>query len=619
MRNLLAGPASETHIEPKVMQVLTLLAAGAPEVVERSRLLDEIWAGRAMSDEPLTRCIATLRRVLEDSAKDPQYIQTVPKLGYRLVSPVEVLHPEAASAAVPAPVRRSLRSIGLAAAATAVIAASTIFLLAGDEDSDAPAQLQVDGAQVHQAPVNSIAVLPFANLSPDPENEYLSDGLTTELLNRLSRIPDLKVAARTSAFSFKGRNVDATEIAARLRVAHILTGSVRQSGNRLRISAQLVDAADGYHVWTDTWEREFTDVFDMQDEIAAAVVGSLRVRLVDGLPTVSRADPEAYALYLKARELMNEPELGDEPASQFDPALTLIMQSIAIEPGYALAWGALAHVRTARAQWTSGDADNEYAAARAAAERALALDPSETRALVALGNIDVLWTWDFESAARWYKQALVAGPGDLRVLKSISFLYSRLGRDASFSGVDFADIVLERDPLNAHTLINLAYDSHVDGNPDAARAYLDRARKISPNALRIRVFDALFAYVDGDFAMAAELADGLNPPLQACALQRIGQLDAVESIIDELHLEEPTPDIALATIHACRGEKDEAFARLERAFEAHEQQLPSIRGNVLLNVLKDDPRWERLLQQIGISDDIADRVIATLEQSPSPI
>jgi TolB-like protein/DNA-binding winged helix-turn-helix (wHTH) protein len=342
MRNLLASPAGETRIEPKVMQVLTLLAAAAPEVVERSRLLDEIWAGRAMSDEPLTRCIATLRRVLEDSAKDPQYIQTVPKLGYRLVSPVEALNPQPAGHAAPL-TRRNLRlGIGIAVAITVVVAATAMFLLAVDNNSLDHVQVQVDGAQVREAPVNSIAVLPFANLSPDPDNEYLSDGLAAELLNHLSRIPDLKVAARTSAFSFKDQNVSATEIATKLRVAHILMGSVRKSGNRLRISAQLVDASDGYQVWTNTWEREFTDVFDLQDEIASAVVGSLRLQLADGLPTVGRANPEAYALFLKAREMVNEPELGGEPASQFDPALMLITQSIAIDPDYAPTWGALA-------------------------------------------------------------------------------------------------------------------------------------------------------------------------------------------------------------------------------------------------------------------------------------
>jgi tetratricopeptide (TPR) repeat protein len=205
------------------------------------------------------------------------------------------------------------------------------------------------------------------------------------------------------------------------------------------------------------------------------------------------------------------------------------------------------------------------------------------------------------------------------VLKSIWLLHSRLSRDASFSGVDIAGIVLERDPLNVNMLINLANQANVDGDRDTAKAYLDRAREISPNAVRVRTFDALFAYLDGDLEVAAELADNLNPPIRACALHRMGQAQAAETIMDELHLEVPTPNIALATIHACRSENDEAFARLERAVETHEQALTTIRGNVLMNSLHDDPRWVTLLQKIGISDEVGDRVITILGQVAPPI
>ena len=249
LRNVLAGDDGEVHLEPKVMQLLDRLAADAGEVVSREQLLQDLWGNRAVSDEPLTRCVAALRRVLDDSPKDPQYIQTIPKRGYRLVCPVTSLPP---SESVPTSADASRYSWPRALWAVIASFAVLLTLYAGNrmlenEDDGSPASL-VSGSAVDTTDIESIAVLPFENLSPDPANEYLADGLAAELLDRLTAVPELKVAARKSAFSFENQDADVTEIARRLRVAHVLVGSVRQSGERLRISVRLVNAASGFHV-----------------------------------------------------------------------------------------------------------------------------------------------------------------------------------------------------------------------------------------------------------------------------------------------------------------------------------------------------------------------------------
>ena len=260
-------------------------------------------------------------------------------------------------------------------------------------------------------------------MSADPDNEYFSDGLSEELLNLLAKIPELKVAARTSAFAFKDKDTDATEIARQLRVAHILEGSVRQSGDRLRITAQLIDASNGYHLWSNTWERTLTDVFAIQDEIAAAVVESLRVTVLDELPTAQRTDPKVYALLLKSRiPAMRFDNQGFEDAARF------LMQAIAIDPDYAPAWAALAINQVNQARFKAVNPADGYVQADTSARRALSLNPENADALVTLGGVEMFWNWDFEAAGKWFRKAREVAPGDARPLNALAIWTGYLGR-----------------------------------------------------------------------------------------------------------------------------------------------------------------------------------------------
>lgn len=601
LRNVLAGPRGDIHIEPKVMQVLERLARSAGQVVGRDELLADLWDGRAMSDEPLTRCIATLRRVLDDSAREPRYIQTIPKRGYRLVCPVTPLaQASKEDSATRFPARLAVATIALVLAAAVYWGYESLHRI--DTDSRQAA------TDAPPAPERSIAILPFTNLSAEPDNEYLSDGLATELSDLLTTIPDLKVAARTSAFAFKGEDVDISEIGRQLRVAYLLSGSVRQSGERLRISAQLVDVRTGYHAWSGRWERRVTDIFEIQDEIAAAVVDSLRLDLLGEAPTSRRADPEAYALYLKSKHAASEarePDLGMEESARYDEAMSLLAHALAIDPDYAPAWGLLAGIQVNRAEWAKADRADAYARAKASAERALSLDPNEPAALNVLGAIADLWEWDSEAAAMWYRRVRDLNPRSSQAVSSIAVLLGKVGLDA----LPFAQAAYELDPLHVGRSLNLALSYKVVGKHEAASQQLEIVRTAAPDAVRLRAFEALFAYLDGDFETSVQLAHGVNPPIRACALQAANRLDEARAVLEEIRSAE-NPH-AIAEVYACWNEVDTAYEWLERAYEEHDPTLRHLRHPMLAN-LRDDPRWEDLARRVGISDADAGKVLRVL-------
>ena len=279
----LLGAKSEQRVQPKSMDVLLYLAENADRVVEREDALRSVWGERAQTDEPLTRCIGELRRALNDTRSEPEYIQTIPKRGYRLVMPVMPLA-TAESATGPEltePQRllrlATMKKIGIGAAVLLIAAVLEVGIerMLSDTDSSGAEQTVADSLAE-----DSIAVLPFANIGSDSSQEYFSDGISEELLNLLSRYSELRVISRTSAFSYKGRNVDLPTIAAELNVAYILEGSVRRSEDSVRITANLIDARSDANLWSETYDRTLDDIFAIQDEIAGTVVSRLEATLL---------------------------------------------------------------------------------------------------------------------------------------------------------------------------------------------------------------------------------------------------------------------------------------------------------------------------------------------------
>ena len=322
-----------------------------------------------------------------------------------------------------------------------------------------PEQAAVPSSAATTGPADaSIAVLPFVNMSADQENEYFSDGLSEELLNLLAKIPELQVAARTSAFSFKDSDAGIPEIAEKLRVAHVLEGSVRKAGNEIRITAQLIKASDGFHLWSATWDRTLDDVFAIQDEIAAAVVRELQVTLLGEVPHARVTDPLAYEYYLQARAAS---DLNTEES--LNQAVQLLTQALAVDP-------------------------EGFERARISGERALKIDPNHARALSGLAWNAMYWERDFEKAHDFLRRAIDIEPGNASVLNSMAVLNGAFGRIDT--QVSLYEAALERDPVAMSVLVNLTGTYNGRREFDKSVALIERMRQISPDSMFVGMSEA---------------------------------------------------------------------------------------------------------------------------------
>jgi TolB-like protein/Tfp pilus assembly protein PilF len=444
---------------------------------------------------------------------------------------------------------------------------------------------------------NSIAVLPFTNMSDDPQQAYFADGISEELLNLLARIPQLEVTARTSSFSFKGRELAIPEIARQLHVAHVLEGSVRKSGERVRITAQLIDAAADKHLWSQSYDRRLVDIFAIQDEIAADVVKQLKITLLGAAPSVRETDPEAYALYLQAVQLGRQNTAAAYPRSD-----ALYRQALAIDPRYAPAWVGLA--RNFSNQTNAGLLSNAegYARAREAAAKALALAPDYAPVHATLGYIAVADN-DLAAAAQHYEHALALAPADLGVLRSSASLLQSLGRlDEALA---LYEALVRRDPVNVTALVNLGIAQANAGRFDAALDSLRTALSLAPGRGQTHYGLGVALLGQGDAAGAlAEIEQEsstvwktIGLPLAYHALGRQPEFDAALAALIAKYENDWAYNIAY--VHAFRGEADQAFAWLAKAVAYADPGLSEIATNHLFANLHADPRWLPFLRTIG--------------------
>ena len=359
------GPGGREKLDPKVMDVLVVLAENAGHVVLREDLLARLWPNLVVTDDALSRCLYELRRQLSHAGGDERYkamLETVPKRGYRLNGPVMRLAAEAGRACTPRP-----KWPIAAAVAAIVVAVAAWFALAQREDQPATTAASTS---------YSVAVLPFVDLSPAQDQEHFSDGISDEILYRLNQSPTLKVIARPSSFSFKGQETSIPEIAAKLHVTHVLEGSVRKSGNRVRLTVRLAEAASNTQVWSETYDYELGDIFEIQEEIAGQVATALNATLASG----PAHDPKEAALepFLRAEFFYNRRAAGD-----IVRAVKYYQQALSIDPEYARAWASLSGAYALLA--FGGDMNREEALAKQgeAARKAVALDPEPGRRLCA--------------------------------------------------------------------------------------------------------------------------------------------------------------------------------------------------------------------------------------------
>jgi adenylate cyclase len=612
LRRVLVSRADGQQVEVtgRVLEALVYLVERPGQLIDKKALIEALWPHVVVEEGSLTQTIHTLRRALGEKPGEHRYIATVPGRGYRFVAEVNGREGVAPQAQVqvqaqidPAPSRRLKAIVGAAALSLAMLVLVVLLVLRGREQ---PA------AEVTAGIPPSIAVLPFVDMSAEQDQEHFAEGLSEEILNLLAQSDALRVIARTSSFSFKSQNADVQAIAQRLAVTHVLEGSVRKSGERVRITAQLIDGATSAHIWSETYDREVQDAFGVQTEIAAAVADSLKITLRSaGRPRrAETSSTEAYELYLQGRHLFNRRSGAD-----LLTAKTNFEQAVRIDPGFARAWAALAGVYYVAYYENPGlpDAASKW---REAALRAVALAPDLAEANVRAAQYYWVIAADVDTARAHLARASALDPADPLVLSaelSRAVLAGRLQE-----AVELQRRMVATDPLSATERGNLGALLMMTGDLDAARVTLERSLELSPAGAYSRQniayvlilqrrtdealeviqqfpvgygrdrFLALVHFVRGDVAegdamLARLLAAGEAPGGNFEAAMDVAEVYAVKNLPDEAF---KWLDVARRRVQG----KDQARQGKELKWEL--QSAP------FLKPLHADPRWKELLNSI---------------------
>ena len=461
-----------------------------------------------------------------------------------------------------------------------------------------PAQVEIDEAPALNN--QSIAVLPFVNMSDDSSNEYFSEGLSEELLNLLVRIPELKVAARTSSFSYKGKDVKIAQVGQELNVAHVLEGSVRKSGNQIRITAQLIKADDGFHLWSQTYDRALDNIFQIQDEIATAVVEELKITLLGAIPEARETDPEVYSLYLRGK-FLNTVTADNE---ELEEAISTFKQALEIDPEYAPAWLGLSWAYEYQGSGSGLTYDQRATLARETAERALAIDDNLALAWSTMSFLKKKYDWDWKGAKAAADKALQLEPNNVDVLLGTSSVVFGLGQ------LDISIELLERavalDPLRLVPLVSLGFRYMLGGRYEEAIEKYQRVQLLFPedDFAALGIAETYLRWGKPERALAEVDKQPWNwaqTNLKAEILFNLGKEKESLALTSEI-LKTPIHEnpYLKAEIYTWRGEYDSAFEALDAAFDQHYSRLSNFLFYDGFDRLEGDPRYPVFLEKLGL-------------------
>ena len=569
------------HIEPKVMDVLVFLARTPGEVVEREAIIDDVWGGRFVSDDPLSKCIAELRKVLGDSAREPSYIGTVHKRGYRLLQPVE----PTATGESPAADGRRRWGMVLAVGALAMLLVLAAFLQF--RETEEPAMAESDGAR--ESARQTLAVLPLVVRSANAEDAFIGDGLHDDLLTQLARVRDWDVISRTSVERFRDTDDAISVIADSLNASLILEGGVQRSGNRVRINLQLIDPAADSHVWAKTYVRELPveNLFEVQGEIVQNVVDELAAVLDAKAPLAQSAQTtnfEAYSEYVKGRRLVRT-----ESVTTLNAAVRHFKTAIEMDPRYADAHAALADTYLSLALYFFGGMQAEEAipAAEPLIRRAIELNPDLAQAYVANALLQML-QYDPTAAEESIETALRLRPSYPRAYRVFATLRWRQQR--SSEAIELAEHASSLDPLSGVIQLELGrYYEAVARYEDALQNYLLAVNVLPENALVRLYIGALKYLVYGDVAeslvwyMQAAALDPESPSMQvtpAFAYIEIGNLERAQYHVDRGMALDPDlfwVRLARMTLNIRKGNQAAAVEDAQVILEARPRQWDALR------------------------------------------
>jgi TolB-like protein/Tfp pilus assembly protein PilF len=453
-------------------------------------------------------------------------------------------------------------------------------------------------------PEKSIAVLPFADMSAQKDQEYFSDGLAEALIDMLTQVRDLRVPARTSSFSFKGKSADIPFIAEKLRVAHVLEGSVRKAGSTIRITAHLIRADDGYHLWSKTYDRDIEDIFGVQDEIAGIVVEALKARLLPARGVVNphrTSSMDAYEQYLLAKQFWNR-----NAADGSHRATTALRNALAFDPEYASAYALLAINISQRVLEGDDPAQANANQAIAAAEKAVALAPSLSEAYSARSSVRSILQWDWNGAQADIEKAVKLDPRSDGIQRRYGLLLATVGRlPEAISALQSAT---EIEPLDFYAWLHLGWIQTTAGQIEAARRALNHALDLSPASTAANVLLSMnqLAASETSEALKTNSKQQIEPwrwAIQAAIEHRLGHTEASQRMTDELieKYGERAPYV-IALSYGWRGDPDRVFEWLERAYARRDAALGLLQFNPSLSVVRSDPRYKALLRKMNFPD-----------------
>ena len=600
-----------SHLTPKAMEVLVCLAEHPGEPVAKEKLLQTVWPDTFVGDDVLKGSIAELRRVFEDDAKDPHFIQTISKRGYRLIVPAEWVDREQSASAgqlESGSIRVTVaRNRKLWMAGSVVGGAALIFVLLGIFDvGDLRTRLRASAApQIH-----SLAVLPLRNLSSDPNQEYFSDGLTDELITSLAQIGSIKVISHTSTMQYKDARKPLPEIALELNVDGIIEGTVQRSGDRVRITAQLIHGPSDKHLWANSYERDTRDIFALEHDVTKDIAAQVQARVV--LPTgtpgarARPVNPRALDAYLEGNYHMHRVGHGSVD-EELNKAAEYFQQAIDADPGFAPAYLGLADAVGSHLR----NSVERAAGSKSPLDKAVELDPSSSQAWGELASYKLFYLLDWSGAEKDYRHAIALNPNDADAHEGLSqYLYAMGRLDEAWNE---SQITQELDPNQEHLSGGLFARREYDRQIEVLSRWIERHSDDGD-----AYWNLYWAYVlKGMHKQAIEALErsvslyGL--PKTADRIQQTfatsGYEAAIRAFAQELERLASDKQVFLpgftAEAYAVVGDKDRAFYWLEQAYQhpeltGREPGLVFLKVDPMFDSLRSDPRYKDLLRRIGL-------------------
>lgn len=605
------------RLQGQPIQVLAKLLNCAGDLVTREEFRAQIWPAETFVDfdHGLHNAISRIREVLGDSAETPRYIETLPRRGYRFIGSLEnAVIPEPSLAAQKDPAsdtlvatastrpRTTSRATLIAAlVAIVVVAAALIVVPALSHRSDAVPL------------VRSIAVLPLDNFSGDPAQEYFVDGMTDELITDLAKIGALRVISRTSVMRYKGTKKGLPEIARELNVDGIIEGSVVRSGQRVRITAQLLYGPTDKHLWAETYERDLGDVLSLQSEVAQAIAQQVRAQITPqqqaSLRSARPVNPRAYDAYLRGRFYLTNHFTSAQP---LNVANGYFEESLRNDPTFALAYSGLADSHVYLAFFGRGTPSSSFRSAQEALRHAMTLDANIGEAHDTQGVLNWRYNWDWDAAEREFNQALILAPSYSCAHEDrAEYLAFRGRRDEAKAEMTR---VLEFDQGVSSSLTEEGVDyllRDFEGLLEASR----RGVASNPNEWFEHYYLGIGYEGTGkpleaipEYQKAVEMSDGDRGAIAALAhaYTEVGRTAETRKILQDFEQESKSGYVSpylIATLHADLGEKDKAFELLEKAYQEKSADLSwDLKADLRLKNLRSDPRYQDLLRRIGVSD-----------------